>query len=56
MGRVLVDAAFAPSFGAWPELALALAWAAVAVGAVTVALGRGLGLESGARPGRGKGP
>src|SRR5215213_11783985 len=39
-GRVLVDASFAPTYDAWPELLLALIWAMVAVAAVTVALGR----------------
>jgi len=50
-GRMLVDAAFAPSFGAWPELAIGAAWAAAATLAVTLALGRGLGLERGTRGG-----
>lgn len=44
-GRVLVDAAFSPSFHAWPELLVASGWAIAAVAAVTFALGRALGLE-----------
>lgn len=44
-GRVLVEASFAPTYDAWPELLLALGWAVVAIAAVTVALGRFLGLE-----------
>ena len=44
-GRVLVDAAFAPSFSASAELAVAAAWALAAAVAVTVLLGRALGLR-----------
>ena len=52
-GQVLVDAAFAPSFSAAGELALAVGWALVAGLAVAVALGRALGLSpAGSRPPR----
>ena len=46
-GRILVDAAFAPSFNAGPELLLASAWALAALAAVTLALGRAIGLARG---------
>ena len=45
-GRVLVDAAFSPTFHAWGELAVAVAWAGVAVAAVTVVLARSIGLST----------
>ena len=44
-GRVLVDAAFGPSFSAGSELTLAAGWAMLALAAVTIGLGHALGLR-----------
>ena len=48
-GRVLVDAAFSPSFHAWGELLLAVAWTAAGVVAVTLLLARMIGLSAAER-------
>jgi hypothetical protein len=44
-GRVAVDAAFAPAFHAWGELALAVGWAAASLAAVAWVMSRWLRVE-----------